>query len=117
MSEQQTAGGRLTAEELRQMRARCDVATPGPWRFMCDNQALECAGDDILVTMSDRRPSQEDCDFIEKSRTDIPRLLDEVERLQIALQGIADFDDKRYFWPQDRVEAMKATARESLNSV
>jgi hypothetical protein len=99
----------LTYEELAAMRARVEAATPGPWRstwdeikspperYDDDEVAVESAatalsgdGNELKrmvvgttyydgVNLAIRRP---DAAFIAAARTDIPRLLDEVERLR-----------------------------------
>lgn len=96
----------MTEDELKQIEARCNAATPGPWHT-CDPiwrqanspgwvlagdydphrgagvvSALEIMewedGEDPCYTQSDV-----DLDFIANARTDIPALIAEVRRLQL----------------------------------
>lgn len=80
----------LAAEELKQIRGRCDKATPGPWvsyvegrdhtsgsNFIMTGRELS-RGEDIELTGA----TVADQDFIAQARQDIPRLLVEVERLR-----------------------------------
>ena len=59
---------RLTDEEIAEIRGRAEAATEGPW---------DVAWGTYLITIS-----REDAEFCIHARTDIPRLLDEVERLR-----------------------------------
>lgn len=58
----------LTDVDLAAIRERCDAAAPGPW---------ELVAADWTIT-----PHRADYVFIAAARTDVPRLLAEVERLQ-----------------------------------
>lgn len=84
----------LTDDELRAMRERCDKATPGPVtakypvnhdfvavRLFCGNTYIGS------ITNSDMDDSKiaANAEFYSNARTDIPRLLDEVERLRAKL--------------------------------
>jgi hypothetical protein len=80
----------LTDEELRAIRARCDSATPGPWISYVEGRDHmsgssfiqtgpgESRGEDIELSGA----TTADQDFIAHARADVPRLLDEVERLR-----------------------------------
>lgn len=80
----------LTDTELDAMRARCDVATAGPWeRF---GYIGEGGLSRVRVSVGTDRVGREvfanipatsaDADFIGHARTDMPRLIDEVRRLR-----------------------------------
>lgn len=74
----------MAADELAAIKARCDAATPGPW------VAAECAinaGPATIGCLWDKCEEDYDnapanADFCAAARTDIPRLVAEVERLQ-----------------------------------
>lgn len=81
----------LTDDELRAMRERCDKATPGPVtakypvnhdfvavRLFCGNTYIGS------ITNSDMDDSEiaANAEFYSNARSDLPRLLDEVERLK-----------------------------------
>ena len=84
----------LTEQELADIRARCEAATGGPWRFVEEGRD-NTSGDsfimtgpprgrngDLYLTTDKRDGSHADYEFIAHARQDIPRLLDEVERLR-----------------------------------
>ncbi len=79
----------LSKEELAAMRARLDAATPGPWKHSPEERlSSDCVH---IATVTHNRGAEEydllenpedaTCAFIAASRTDMGRLLDEVERL------------------------------------
>lgn len=108
----------MDAETLREIRARADAATAGPWTFADWSQddgpnkfTLQAIVpfDDYFARMlwekrspqGQPRPiigcqecgydsSDADRDFIAHARTDIPALLDEVARLRAELQAYKD---------------------------
>lgn len=74
----------ISEDELRDIEARCDAATTGPWISFVEGRDHECGsdfirtgGDDIELAGATRA----DQDFIANARQDIPRLLREVRRL------------------------------------
>lgn len=78
----------LTDVDLAVIRERCDAATPGKWRRQAVN-VVAPSGDDVCwlpryPTFPAEREVQARADaaFIAHARTDVPRLLAEVERLQ-----------------------------------
>ncbi len=84
----------LTDRDLDEIRARCEAATPGPWKYMVEGRD-NTSGDSFIMrgTKGDRhsdlylnangKPGTDaDCDFVAGARQDIPRLLDEIERLR-----------------------------------
>jgi hypothetical protein len=85
-----TNTGPLTDEELAALKARCEAATPGPWKpyiegrdhvsgssFIMTGEGVT-RGEDIELTGA----AEADYDFIAHARQDIPRLLEEVERFR-----------------------------------
>jgi hypothetical protein len=80
----------LTSEELEGIRRRCNAAAPGPWRSFVEGRD-HTSGDSFIMTgVGDARGNDielfgattADQDFIAYARQDIPRLLDEIERLR-----------------------------------
>lgn len=84
----------MTDEELAAIKAREKAATKGPWRWWTSNSMRRLSSDpsgkdgDVAhaYRASDGVPDiairEEDMAFTEHARTDVPRLLVEVERLQ-----------------------------------
>ena len=85
----------LTRKELLEIRSRCERASPGPWRSMIEGRD-QTSGSSFIMTGSPGRrgadielsgATADDQDLIAHARQDIPRLLEEVERLQLALRS------------------------------
>lgn len=83
----------LTSAEVAEVQARCDRASPGPWRSMIEGRD-HTSGSSFIMTgpPSERGPDIElsgatadDQEFIAHARQDVPRLLDELARLQSEL--------------------------------
>jgi len=101
--------GRLTDEELDEIKARCDAATPGPWVEERDEdslQAIVSGEEDVIGAWCDPGGgdfgpaiSDEDASFIAHAREDIPALLAEVERLR-----------KRVEWAEGHMRAAQEQA-------
>lgn len=96
-----TADAPLTADELAAIAARADAATPGPWEWEEDLYQLDSHGfpvGAIIRTQGWSRYgySNTDAEFIARARTDVPRLVAEVERLREA--------NERYMFWLDRVD-------------
>ena len=89
----------MTNEELAKIRERCERATEGPWRISGDIDHLVCAEEDPekydgpsivadcgnLYNASNSfhiRQMQDNADFIARTRTDIPALLDTIDELK-----------------------------------
>ncbi len=75
----------LSDDELAEIRLRLRQATPGPWTSFIENPAtfvgssfIRTAATDIHLTGA----TAEDQEFNSHARTDIERLIDEVERLR-----------------------------------
>lgn len=84
---------RLTPEELDAIRRRTEAATPGPWEWDRDKSQWKnwiypnrLYGDGMVtdvICADDYHMELRECDhaFIQHARTDIPRLLAEVDAL------------------------------------
>ncbi len=75
----------ITPEELAAMKARCEKATAGPWTIPHLGHGGDCLArdkDEGDWTRIARNVKANDLAFIASSRTDVPRLLAEVERLR-----------------------------------
>ena len=82
----------LDDAELRQIRERCDNATPGPWRSFIEGRD-HTSGSSFIMTGSGKNRGKDielsgvteaDQDFIAHARQDTPRLLEEIARLRNA---------------------------------
>lgn len=79
----------MNDEQLTAIRARCEAATPGPWReneFTGSEDIHQVVPSNPSVlfehgAICDIIPSKADTRFIAHAREDVPALLDEVERL------------------------------------
>ena len=80
----------MTDEELKEIGARCQAATPGPWRAYVEGRDHE-SGSSFIMTGEGRNRGEDielagatvaDYDFIAHARQDVPRLLAEIERLR-----------------------------------
>lgn len=97
----------LSAAQLTKIRARCAAATAGPWMkdppwglpWEVGAHSMTDRGVTVARTLGDAAPQNcpqenseqaiHDATFIAAARADVPRLLDEVDRLRSALLGIA----------------------------
>ena len=75
----------ITEKELSAIRERAEKAAKGPWKAFIEDRDFECGssfiqtqGDDIELTGA----AEADYDFIANARQDIPKLLDEIDRLR-----------------------------------
>jgi hypothetical protein len=84
--------------DLDAIRARCEVATDGPWTTEGEVARIESGepgawGDPVVDVVylghgaSELHLSEEDAEFIAAARTDVPALIAEVERLRALLDG------------------------------
>jgi hypothetical protein len=80
----------IDSAELEAIRRRCEAATAGPWESFVEGRE-HLGGNDFIRTggLDDQSPDIEllrastaDQDFIAHARQDIPRMLDEIERLK-----------------------------------
>ena len=80
----------LTKAELNEIQARCEAASPGPWKAFIEGRDHESGSSFIMtgegasrgkdIEMSGATPA--DYDFIAHARQDVPQLLAEIARLQ-----------------------------------
>lgn len=76
---------KMKQAEIDAIRARCDKATPAPWNTVetSDYSEIHTQNDDEYShPLALVGSTTDDADFIANARTDIPALLEEVERLQ-----------------------------------
>jgi hypothetical protein len=85
----------MTDEEMTAIKVRCDAATPGPWRSYVEGRDHSSGSDFIMTGEGDSRgkdielsgATTADQDFIAHARQDLPRLVNEVERLRRILEA------------------------------
>ncbi|MCR5226187.1 MAG: hypothetical protein K6E27_03110 [Eubacterium sp.] len=75
----------ISDKKLIEIRKRADSATKGPWKayvedrdFQAGSSFIQTQGEDIELIGA----TEADYDFIANARQDIPKLLDEIERLR-----------------------------------
>jgi hypothetical protein len=75
----------LADDELLRIKARCEKATPMPWKALIEardqfsgSDFIMTGGEDIYLTGA----TVDDYDFIAHARQDIPKLIAEIERLR-----------------------------------
>ena len=96
----------MNDERLTELRALADAATSGPWKVSDTPLAPDFEnawvvledGRDGLHAGYDGQFSVADAAFIAASRTAIPELLDEVERLRAELEEWRESDKTRAFF-------------------
>ena len=75
----------ITDDELRNIKERCDKATPGPWISFIEGRD-HTSGSSIIRTSDEDieliGATDKDLDFIASCRQDVPRLTEEIERLK-----------------------------------
>ena len=76
----------MNDEQLSELEALANAATPGPWGEVAESGEWWLSGpdiyDDAVMSTNDTEISQADVDFIAAARTDVPALVAEVRRLQ-----------------------------------
>jgi hypothetical protein len=70
--------GLLSVAERAAIRARADLATPGPW-LSGEHDAIYAEGNGAAIAHRDAGGTSADAEFIAAARTDIPRLLATVD--------------------------------------
>lgn len=73
---------------LSEIKARCDVATPGPWEFSESAAEMWTSTGRSIIESTEGYGlaiKRADADFIAHAREDIPYLLAEIKRLERAL--------------------------------
>ena len=90
----------LTTQELETIRKRAEQATEGPWRIEKDsyvcNAGYHTTDTIISPDITSEVYEEYDADFIANARTDIPKLLAEVDRLRAVLTQIDELSDDFY---------------------
>ncbi len=81
----------MTNDQLQQIKARCDAATRGPWKYHTDigkkyyiHSPTYGVRDFCCLTSGFEREA--DAVFVTEARQDIPDLLQEVERLRAEVE-------------------------------
>jgi hypothetical protein len=75
----------LSDNELLAIRIRTEKATKGPWKAYVEGRDFECGSSFIQTASLDIEligATEADYDFIANVRQDIPKLLDEIDRLR-----------------------------------
>ena len=86
----------ISAEQLQEIKARCDAATPGPWQQSWVEGAdgaiavVDVDGDVICDMGNTLLDEYKSANFIAHARADIPALIAEVERLQELAEALKD---------------------------
>ena len=76
-------GEPLTDARLAEIRERANKATPGvwwPWAYASGSVSAWFVRSDTLLIANDL--TEADANFVRAARTDVPDLLDEIERLR-----------------------------------
>jgi hypothetical protein len=80
----------ITAEELNEIKTRWEFSTPGPWKAIIEGRD-QTSGSHFILTGEDNFRGEdleiyagkiEDYDFIANAKQDIPKLIDEIQRLK-----------------------------------
>ncbi|MCR4784379.1 MAG: hypothetical protein K6A35_07670 [bacterium] len=75
----------LNDNELAEIRRRVENAAKGPWKAYVEGRDFECGSSFIKTRTSDIEllgATEADYDFIANARQDIPKLLEEIDRLR-----------------------------------
>ena len=75
----------ITDDESRNIKGRCDKATPGPWISFIEGRDHTSGSSFIRTSDEDIEligATDKDLDFIASCRQDVPRLTEEIERLK-----------------------------------
>lgn len=93
----------LSLEDLAEIEARCQAATPGPWEVLSDPQ-VACAWlnaasgeDNAAIALFDYRSLEvnlANSHFAAAAREDLPRLTAEVRQLRLRVQQLLDANSK-----------------------
>jgi hypothetical protein len=117
----------ITLKELKAMRERCEEVTRSsfnspPWKYdEVDGSLWDNSGDSLLnKTTAEMRPylEPEVGRFVAAAITDLPRLLDEIEELQvnnIRIETIAKSHMKRADRYRDEKEALESLLKEAAD--
>ena len=85
----------MKEDDLASIRTRCQAASLGPWKSFIEGRDHTSGSNFIMVGDGASRgtdieltgATRADQDFIAQARQDVPRLLDEVERLRNLLSS------------------------------
>ena len=75
----------ISDNELSEIKNRVEGATKGPWKAYVEGRDMESGSSFIQTEENDIEmigATQADFDFIANARQDIPKLLEEIERLR-----------------------------------
>ena len=101
----------MSNKELAEMKALCDAATPGPWKtdvYYVVGQVKEGRpGGEVIVechttahSIAAKVNHIANARSIAAARTDLPRLIEEVERLRTEVERLQKYDPAvRYTFP------------------
>lgn len=95
----------MTDQELKAIRERWQAATPGPWGRWPGGVTLPLCRYVIIET--DQPNAHADRAFIAHAITDVPALLDEVDRLRTAMRKQADESWRRILGLMDTVANLR----------
>ena len=76
----------MTDQELDHIHARCNRASPGPWKAWIEGRDHTSGSSFVQTGANDIEMSgatEADYDFIASARQDIPTLLEEIRRLRV----------------------------------
>ena len=95
----------MTKPDIEAIRQRCEAATPGPWAITLDLRLIQdkpqLPGQNLFKIMDDLR-------FIAHARTDIPALLDRLEKLEaIAVLAAKYLNDDCAMYEVELRDALK----------
>ena len=83
----------ITKDELIEIEKRCNSASPGPWKAYIEGRDHTSGSNFIMTGSSENRGNDfeidgaipEDYDFIANAKQDIPKLLEEIKRLNLLI--------------------------------
>jgi len=110
----------VTDLDLDAIRARYDVANPGPWTVVPAPMPGEYViqdGPEVVATTHGLYAAEANAEFIAHARVDVPALLAEVERLRTRIHEAVDETQRRYAKYQrrcDEFDLWSNWARETL---
>lgn len=114
-----TARERMTDEELAQIKERAEKATEGPWVWDDDYDmnvqdlpvlrgkefnVMDFGNDTTFYPIAGNPPDDEDASFIAHARTDIPKLIAEVEYMREKQAELLEYN-RQYFAEIKRLRA------------
>ena len=106
---------RMTKQQIADIRARCEAATPGNW-YKCGISAVRTSNDETICEtkrVGNASSAALNAKFISCARQDIPALLDYVKELQDALEAahnIISHNEEDYHALQAECNQYKARA-------